>query len=144
MLNVTVEFLRGGGIFCFPPSDNVAIENKNLQGKMIYQFGTGQTNYINNYCARMILKTEYFPIYILIHGIFLILPHYVWTSIHRGDFRSFFSVVNKLDHLRDESGEYDSNLVTRLEQAYSGQRIFFSYIFKLLCQLAVYALGPWQ
>ena len=140
MLNVTVEFLRGGGIFCFPPSDNLAIENQNLQGDDVYEFGPGQTNYINNYCARIILKTEYFPIYILIHGISLILPHYVWTSIHRGDFRSFFSVVNKLDHLRDESGEYDSNkfdLVTRLEEAYSGQGIFFGYILKLVCQLAV-------
>ena len=140
VLNVTVEFLRGGGIFCFPPSDNFAIKNPNLKGNDIYEFGPGQTNYINNYCARIILKTEYFPIYILIHGIFLILPHYVWTSIHRGDFGSFFSVVNKLDHLRNDYGEYDSNkfdLVTRLEQAYSGQRIFFSYILKLLCQLAV-------
>ena len=140
VLNVTVEFLKGGGIFCFPPSDNLAIENQNLQGNVLYEFGPGQASYINNYCARIILKTEYFPIYILIHGISLVIPHFVWSSIHRGDFRSFFSVVNKLDHLRDESGEYDSNkfdLVTRLEQAYSGQRIFFSYIFKLLCQLAV-------
>ena len=140
VLNVTVEFLKGGGIFCFPPSDNLAIENQNLQGNVLYEFGPGQASYINNYCARIILKTEYFPIYILIHGISLVIPHFVWSSIHRGDFRSFFSVVNKLDHLRDESGEYDSNkfdLVTRLEQAYSGQGIFFSYIFKLLCQLAV-------
>lgn len=90
VLNVTVEFLRGGGIFCFPPSNNVAIDNQNLQGDMVYEFGPGQTNYINNYCARIILKTEYLPIYILIHGILLLIPHYIWNAYHRGNFGSFF------------------------------------------------------
>ena len=54
VLNVTVEFLRGGGIFCFPLSNNRAIENQILQGDTKYEFGPGQTNYINNYCARII------------------------------------------------------------------------------------------
>lgn len=53
----------------------------------------------------------------------------------------FFSVVNKLDHLRDETGEYDSNkfkIVARLELEYKEHKLIFSsYILKLLVQLAV-------
>ncbi len=140
VLNVTVEFLRGGGVSCFPPSDNVGITARDLEGRMLYEFGRGQTSYINNYCARSIPKTEYFPIYILIHGLFLIVPHYIWNALHNGNFDSFFSIVDKLDRLRDKSGEYDSknfDLVTKLELEYSGRTIYYTYILKLILQLAV-------
>ena len=140
VLNVSIEFLRGGGVSCFPPSDNVAITAGDLEGKTMYEFGRGQTSYINNYCARSVPKTEYFPIYILVHGILLIVPHYVWSAIYNGDFDSFFSIVDKLDRLRDKSGEYDSKnfeRVTKLELEYNGRRIFISYIGKLILQLII-------
>ena len=140
VLNVTVEFLRGGGVSCFPPSDNVAINAQDLEGKMLYEFGRGQTSYINNYCARSVPSTEYFPIYILIHGLLLIVPHYIWSALHNGDFDSFFSIVDKLDRLRDKSGDYSAknfDLVTKLELEYSGHRIYYTYILKLILQLLV-------
>ncbi len=140
VLNVTVEFLRGGGVSCFPPSDNGHITAQDLEGKMLYEFGRGQTSYINNYCARSVPKTEYFPIYILVHGLLLFVPHYIWSALHNGDFDSFFSIVDKLDRLRDKSGEYDTknfNLVTKLELEYSGRRIYYTYILKLILQLVV-------
>ena len=141
VLNVTVEFLRGGGVSCFPPSDNVAINAQDLEGKMLYEFGRGQTSYINNYCARSVPSTEYFPIYILIHGLLLIVPHYIWSALHNGDFDSFFSIVDKLDRLRDSAtGEYDTSnfdRVTKLELEYSNRKIYYTYILKLLLQLAI-------
>ncbi|XP_064399540.1 uncharacterized protein LOC135346000 isoform X2 [Halichondria panicea] len=141
VLNVTVEFLRGGGVSCFPPSDNVGITAQDLEGRMLYEFGRGQTSYINNYCARNVPNTEYFPIYILIHGLLLIVPHYIWNALHNGDFDSFFLIVDKLDRLRDSTtGEYDTNnfdRVTKLEQEYSGRNIYYSYILKLVLQLLI-------
>ena len=141
VLNVSIEFLRGGGVSCFPPSDNVAITAADLEGRTMYEFGRGQTSYINNYCARSVPKTEYFPIYILVHGLLLIVPHYVWSAIYNGDFDSFFSIVEKLDRLRDSAtGEYQSNnfdRVTKLEQEYSGRKIYFWYIVKLVAQLLI-------
>ncbi len=128
VLNVTVEFLRGGGIFCFPPTDNAATIDGNLQGNRAHEFGVGQTNYINNFCARSIKKTEDFSIYILLHGILLLVPHYLWNACFRGDFGSFFSIVNKLDYFRDDTGEYDSKkheLVRQLQSKYGKQKRIF-------------------
>ena len=126
---------------CFPPSDNVGITAQDLEGRMLYEFGRGQTSYINNYCARNVPNTEYFPIYILIHGLLLIVPHYIWNALHNGDFDSFFLIVDKLDRLRDSTtGDYDTNnfdRVTKLEQEYSGRKIYYTYILKLVLQLII-------
>ncbi len=141
VLNVTVEFLRGGGVSCFPPSDNGHITAQDLEGKMLYEFGRGQTSYINNYCARSVPLTEYFPIYILVHGLLLIVPHYIWSALHNGDFDSFFSIVDKLDRLRDTTtGEYNPtnfDRVTKLELEYSNRKVYYTYILKLGLQLVV-------
>ena len=140
VLNVSIEFLRGGGVSCFPPSNTLAVIREELEGGL-YEFARGQTSYINSYCARNVPITEYFPIYILVHGLLLIAPHYVWSAIHNGDFDSFFAIVEKLDRLRDSStGEYDAknfDRVTKLELEYSGTKIFVSYILKLVLQLFV-------
>ncbi len=140
VLNVSVEFLRGGGVTCFTPSTRV---DPNSPEEEVYEITRNQADYINNYCARSIPRTEYFPIYILVHGILLVAPHYIWSALFKGDFDSFFSIVKRLDRLRDNStGQYDLknfDRVTKLEIEYGGKRrwIFWSYMFKLLLQLAV-------
>ncbi len=140
VLNVSVEFLRGGGVTCFTPAARVELTTPEQEE---YDLTRNQAEYINNYCARSIPSTEYFPVYILVHGILLIAPHYVWSALFKGDFDSFFSIVKKLDRLRDSmTGEYNLknfDRVTKLETEYGGKRrwIFWSYIFKLVLQLAV-------
>ena len=139
VLNVSVDLLRDGGVVCFPPPDTDDL----LTNKLIYEFGRDQAKYLNNYCARSVPITEYFPIYILVHGIFLIAPHYIWNAVNKGDFDSFFAIAEKFDRLRDyKTGEYPEqnfDRVTKLEFEYGGSRrkIFFSYLVKLCSQLCV-------
>lgn len=142
VLNVSVEFLRGGGVVCFPPPDSRYLVDAE-PGEKDYEFGRSHADYVNNYCARSVPVTEYFPIYILVHGLLLIAPHYVWGALFKGDFDSFFAIVEKFDRLRDNrTGEYDArnfDRVLKLELEYGGKnnKIFSSYVVKLFLQLLV-------
>ena len=106
-------------------------------------FSVRQSDFFNSYCSRSIPPTEFFPLYILVHGLLLIAPHYIWTAVFRGDFDSFFAVTRKLDRLRDrKTGEYDPtnfDRVEKLEIEFGGKRrkIFYFYIVKLLLQFCV-------
>ena len=106
-------------------------------------FSVRQSDYFNSYCARSIPPTEFYPLYILVHGLLLITPHYIWSAVFKGDFDSFFAVTRKLDRLRDRNtGEYDpSNFdrVEKLEIEFGGKRrkIFYLYIVKLIIQFCV-------
>ena len=108
-----------------------------------HEFSFRQADYFNGYCSRSIPPSEFFPLYILVHGILLIAPHFVWGAVFKGDFDSFFAVTRKLDRLRDRNtGEYDPtnfDRVEKLELEFGGKRrnIFLLYIGKLLLQLAV-------
>ena len=107
------------------------------------EFSVRQIDFFNGYCSRSIPATEFFPLYILVHGILLIAPHYIWNAVFRGDFDSFFAVTRKLDRLRDRNtGEYDPtnfDRVEKLEIEFGGRRrkIFRFYIAKLIVQLCV-------
>lgn len=107
------------------------------------EFTLRQADYFNGYCSRSIPPSEFFPLYILVHGILLIAPHFIWSAVFKGDFDSFFAVTRKLDRLRDRNtGEYSSknfDRVEKLELEFGGKRrkIFLLYIGKLLLQLAV-------
>ena len=142
VLNVSVEFLRGGGVVCFPPPDSRYLIYAE-PGEREYEFSRSHADYVNNYCARSVPVTEYFPIYILVHGLLLIAPHYVWGAMFKGDFDSFFAIVGRFDRLRDNrTGEYDArnfDRVQKLELEYGGKNrtIFFCYVVKLFLQLLV-------
>ncbi len=145
LLNITVQLFRDSGVSCFHPSDTVSLlpSVSTKDAMAVYEFARDQAMFLNNYCVGSIPVTEYFPIYILIHGILLLAPHYVWNSIFKGDFDSFFSIAGRIDRLRSsETGEYSEgnfDRVKKLEKEYGGghKRIFYSYIFKLILQLLV-------
>ena len=139
LLNVSVDFLRDGGVKCFPPPDTATL----LRDNPVYEFGRDHASYLNNYCARSVPITEYFPIYILVHGIFLVAPHYIWNAVFKGDFDSFFAIAEKFDRLRScQTGVYQEknfDRVKKLEDEYGGSKrhIFNAYIMKLFVQLCV-------
>lgn len=140
-LTISVDFLRGdGGVKCFPPPDVATLLTNDPWPN--YEFGRDQVSYINNYCTGSIPITEYFPIYILVHGIFLIAPHYMWSAVFKGNFDSFFSIAEKFDRLRSsETGQYQEenfDRVKKLEYEFGGtRRIFNAYILKLGVQFFV-------
>lgn len=105
-------------------------------------YSVRQIDFFNGYCSRSIPPSEFFPLYILVHGILLIAPHFIWTAVFKGDFDSFFAVTRKLDRLRDRNtGEYDPTNFDRVEKLEiefgSRRKIFLFYIGKLLLQLCV-------
>ena len=145
IFDISVEFFRDGGVACFHPADTVSLlpSKPGMDAIAIYEFARDQAMFINKYCFSSIPITEYFPIYILVHGLLLLTPHYVWGAVFRGDFDSFFSIISKIDRLRSsKTGEYSEenfDRVKKLEKEYGNenQRIFISYIGKLLIQLMV-------
>ena len=145
VLNFSVEFLRGiggsgNGVSCFLPS---TVGNDGS----IYELNPLQGRYVNDYCAcaRSVPLTEFFPIFVVINGALLVIPHYVWSSLFKADFDSFFAIVEKLDRLRDfDTGEFDQknfDRVRKLEIEYGGKGkqpwIFITYIVKLGIQLII-------
>lgn len=139
LLNVSVEFLQGGGVVCFSPSVQEVGSEPNTS---VQDFNRDQARFINSYCARSVPSTEYFPMYILIHGIFLLAPHYIWSSLSR---RLWFifrhrSKLRPLERFQDgEYTEKNFDRAKKLEIEYGGKnrKIFYSYIAKLFLQLAV-------
>lgn len=142
LLNITVEFFRSGGVLCFHPSDTASLLPSDST-LTVHEIARDQAAFLNSYCIESIPVTEYFPLYILIHGLLLAAPHFIWSAIHKGDYDSFFSIAGKIDRLRSsETGEYSKenfDRVKKLEKEYGGntKRIFLSYIGKLFLQLLV-------
>ena len=63
--------------------------------------------YINGICSQNLPRTEIFPVFIIVHGILLLIPHYLWLNHYEGSFDFFFSQTSQLDRLRSEdTGEY--------------------------------------
>ena len=149
ILNVTVEFFRDGGVSCFHPADTVSLisSTPGMAPLAIYEFARDQATFLNRYCIGSIPTTEYFPVFILVHGLLLVAPHFIWSSIYKGDFDSFFSIAGKIDRLRNSTtGEYSEDnfdRVKKLEIEYGGEnrRIFDSYIGKLCIQFVVCAVS---
>ena len=106
-------------------------------------FSRSQSDYLNSYCSESIPSSEFFPIYILVQGLLLVAPHFIWGAVFKGDFDSFFAVTEKLDRLRDRNtGMYDATNFDRVEKlelefGSKRKRIFICYILKLSLQLAV-------
>ena len=59
-IDAITEFLRGSSVTCYSPP-----------GKDVTE---AQENYINNICALSLPMTEYFPVFIVVHGIFISIP----------------------------------------------------------------------
>ena len=139
IINFSIDFLQGGGVVCFPPSDTAALV---LMEDELYAFNRDQGIYLNNYCAKSVPITEFFPVYVLIHGLLLVAPHYIWSALFKGDFDSFFDIAEKFDRLRDRNtGEYDVDnfdRVAKLELEYGDSvRMFATYVLKLILQFMV-------
>ena len=143
VISFTVEFFREGGVSCFHPPDTISLLPTSMDAIAVYEFARDQAMFLNKYCIGSIPITEYFQVYILVHGLLLVIPHLVWRAVFEGDFKSFFSIAGKNDRLRDAStGKYSEgnfDRVKKLEREYGGRRrrIFLTYVLKLVVQLAV-------
>ena len=133
-IDVVTEFIRGSSVSCYAPSGVVVSEK--------------QEEYINNFCSASLPMTEYFPAFILVHGILIAIPHYLWLNHYGGNFDFFFTQASKMDRTRDEdTGEYSDNnclIIQQLTQTFTTYKqnwMFILYVTKLACQWVVSIAG---
>ena len=125
-IDVITEFLRGGGVACFPPSGA----------------DEAQAAYINNYCSSFLPFGAYVTTFMVVHAVLLIVPHYLWLGHYGGNFEFFFQLVSTLKRVQDHTraGErIPENLVIvqQLESTFTlldRNYIYRSYVLKLILQ----------
>ena len=135
-IDVVTEFLRGSSSVACTPLDN----RGDITG--------ADYPYINGICSQILPRTEMFPAFIVVHGILLLIPHYLWLNYYGGSFDSFFSQTSQLDRLRSEdTGEYsDKNrlILQQLTAAFSTYKqnwMLVLYVLKLAFQLFLSLAG---
>ena len=118
------EFLRGSSVSCLLPAGQDEFEN-----------------YVNSICASSLPIAEYFPVFIVIQGILIAIPHYLWLNHYGGNFEFFFQQAKAMSRTRDAgSGEYSEDnyiIVQQLTVAFSKFRknwMFILYVVKLFIQ----------
>ena len=125
VIDVVTEVVRGSGVECY-------IFNSTTE--------EATRRYIRNYCYGRLPPTEYFSAFIVISGVLITIPHYLWLNHYGGNFDFFFSLVSTLDRLRNISGEHTTHnnlVVQQLETAFRKGNIFSFYITKLCVQWVI-------
>ena len=133
LLDITLQFFRGGGTVCIVPGTMDGQDNTTIE------ITRDQVAYINTYCQKSLSRAEYYPFFVLIQGIILVVPHFVWESLFVGKFEYFFSRVQQLDRLPSrETGKYrekNFEIVKQLENHFDTWLIFYLYVTKLIVQI---------
>ena len=102
-----------------------------------------QYTYINSYCHKHLPFADYFQVALVLHAVFLIVPHYLWKVSVSAQFDTFFSYATKIETLIEEdTGKYplkNYSIANNLQREFGGDRkfIFIFYIAKLILQLLV-------
>lgn len=132
LVDASIQFFRSNnGLQCFVPMDVLPQE-----------FTRDNAAYVNTFCLGSLSWSEYYTVFILIQGIVVVAPHYLWTSIFSGRFDFFVDLVKQLDRLRDsDTGDFrpkNIDIVKKLEQEFPEKwkwsGIFVLYIVKLIAQ----------
>lgn len=135
VLDIAVEFFRGFGVQCFTPA------TINADSSPPGDFTRDQAAYINSYCYQSLPPTEYYPVFIVVHGLAIVAPHYLWLALFGGYFDFFFDLTKDLNRLRNiKTGAYDARdfeIVKKLEKEYTNRLAYYSYILKLVAQLLI-------
>ena len=69
------EYIRGSDVKCYSPGRS--------------SIGDAQ-DYINTRCVGSLPALEYFPAFLVIHGVLLQIPHYLWINLYSNSFAYFF------------------------------------------------------
>ena len=125
--NIIVDFLRPepNAVACFSPFNS-----------------RDQAAYVNNYCNDFLPFAENFTLALVIHGVLLLLPHYLWKVYFSARMDFFFTHAAKLETLRDRNtGEYphkNFNVVDYMHREFQERRdILIGYKLKLILQLFI-------
>ncbi|CAI8039203.1 hypothetical protein GBAR_LOCUS21788 [Geodia barretti] len=135
VLDVTLQFFRGGGPICMVPGTIEGRDNVTLE------VTRDQAAFINTLCQRSLSRAEYYPFFVLIQGVVLVAPHFIWEALFLGQFDFFFSIVRQLDRLRSrDTGKYrekNFDIIKKIDMQFGEKIIFPCYILKLIMQVTV-------
>ena len=127
-VDIIIEFVRRGEVACSPPNASSS---------------DGEVNYINRFCASKVPFGAYITLFMVSHGILIVVPHYLWLSQYAGSFNFFFQLVATLQRVKEsDTGHYSTHnslVVKQLEDSFSRDKhgkIFHLYVVKLVFQLA--------
>lgn len=127
-VDIITEFVRGGKVACFPPPNT--------------NYSDAEESFINTFCTSNVPFGAYISIFMVVHGLLIAVPHYLWTNHFSGSINFFFLLATMLKKAKEGTGQYspdDILIVRQLEGAlasYKCGRIFHLYIIKLGFQLA--------
>ena len=137
VLDATLQFFRGGGLSCRVPA--AVVGNETVEPTR------DEVSFVNTFCQQSLSRAEYYPFFVLIQGLLLAAPQYLWTNLFAGQFDFFFGLVKQLDRLPDsKTGQYRSRnfeIVDKLEKHFPQNwrilSIFSLYVIKLSIQFVV-------
>ena len=137
VLDATLQFFRGGGLSCRVPNL--------VEGNDTVEPTRDEISFVNTFCQQSLSQAEYYPFFVLIQGLLLAAPQYLWSNLFAGQFDFFFGLTKQLDRLRDsKTGQYRSRnfeIVDKLEKHFPENwdllSIFSLYIVKLGAQFIV-------
>ena len=132
-IDAVLEFVRGSAVECFANTDDPTAGLGDAQ------------SYVNDYCSSKLPVTRFFPAFIVIHGVMIAAPHYLWLNHFGGTLGFFFQLVSSMGRLRENNGEYPKenfDIVDQLQIAlttYDRNRMYRLYLMKLVVQLLLTA-----
>ena len=135
-IDVLTEFIRGSTVSCLV-SSSASRNDKEVS-----------EDFVNSYCSSSIPRAEFYPAFLVIHGILIAIPHYLWANHYGGNFEFFFSLVREMDRIRNEdTGDYSEKnhiILQQLTEAFTTYKqnwMFNLYVFKLILQLFITIAG---
>ena len=136
-VDALTEFIRGSEVECFSPAGNGSVNDI-----------SSVQEYVNSFCSGSLPEGQYLPVFIVVHGILIVIPHYLWLNHFGGSLDFFFQLASSLERLQDEkTGEYPERntvIAEQLESAFTTYKrngMFYLYIGKLLLQWLLSAGG---
>lgn len=114
--------------------------------------------YIESYCYGELPRIQWLPVFNVVVGTLVVVPHYLWLNFSTGKFALFFTLAKQLNPLPDsETGIWsDKNLliVERVEEVYGYKygrfgsfmprvlrSVVLTYLYKTAIQLLISILG---
>ena len=134
-INIFTELLRGDtGVVCdLTDYDNLS---------------DATVQYILTLCSQHLPLTQYIPVYNVLQGLLILLPHFLWKGVFTSDIEHFLSLSNSLKLMPNlSSGNYPRKnkvIIERLQlnySVYNRNDVFFWYKVKLVLQTVTSVVG---
>ena len=128
------EYIRGSNVVCLVDSSDNA-------------------DYINNYCSGSLPPTQFFPVFMVVHAILIVLPHYLWLNLYGENFDFFFGLALELKQpaicksSTESPGSFEEAniaIASQLDRAFNTFKqnwMFPVYALKLVLQWAIAVAG---